>query len=163
MAQPRPTFDAWPLLPRPPADGAERTGNEPLRAAGTAVAVLAGVLLLLRNALPDGTLALEFTAVLALAACKGSFAIASSLVIMMFAAALLGPLPLHQDLRRTAMLAFDHGVHLAFVLTVCGILALVVLSGGVSRLALMFAAQAIMLLGCRATRLWLARRQTASR
>lgn len=163
MAQPRPRFDAWPLLPRPLTEGAERAGDEPLRAVVTATAVLAGVFLLLRQALPDGAFALEFTAVIAMVACKGSFAIASSILIMMFAAALLGPLPLHRELRRTAMLAFDHGVHLALVLTACGILALVVLSGSVTRLALMFAAQAIVLLGCRAARLWFTRHQATSR
>ncbi len=163
MAQPRPRFDAWPLLPRPLAEGAARTEDEPLRAAATAAAVLAGVFLLLRHALPDGAFALEFTAVVAMVACKGGFAVASSVLIMMFAAALLGPLPLHQDLRRTAMSAFDHGVHLGFVLTACGILALLVLSGSVTRLALMFAAQAAVLLACHQTRLWLARRRAAPR
>jgi hypothetical protein len=163
MAQPRPRFDAWPLLPRPLAEGAERAGDETLRAAATATAILAGIFLLLRHALPDGGIALEFTALVAVVACKGSFAIASSLLIMMFAAALLGPLPLHRELRHTAMLAFDHGVHLALVLTACGILALLVLSGSVTRLSLMFAAQAIVLLGCSATRLWFTRRRAASR
>ena len=78
-------------------------------------------------------------------------------VVTMFAAALISPLPMHPELRRMALAAFDHGIHLALVLTLCGVLALVVLSGGVSRIAVMFLLQAMLLMGCHRTRLWFAR------
>lgn len=157
MAQQRPWIDTWPLLPRRLPDGATRAPDEPARAAVTAAVAIAAVLLLLRT-LPDPALAREFAVLVANVGFKGSFAITVALMVMLFSGALVSPMPLHPVLRRTALTAFDHGVHLGLVLTVAGLLAVIVLHGGVSRLAVGFTCQALMLMGCYRARGWFARR-----
>ncbi len=161
MADKRPTIDTWPLLPRRLAEGATRAPDEPARAAVTAAVALAAVLLVLR-ALPDPALAREFATLVANIGFKGSFAVTVALMVMLFSGALISPMPLHPELRRTALAAFDHGVHLGLVLTVTGLLAVIVLHGGVSRLAVGFTFQAVMLMGCYRARGWFARRTEAS-
>ena len=160
MAQQRPALDTWPLLPRRLSEGATRAPDEPARAAVTAAIGIAAVLLVLR-ALPDPALAREFAGLVANIGFKGSFAVTASLMVMLFSGALISPMPLPPELRRTALAAFDHGVHLGLVLTVAGLLAVIVLHGGVSRLTATFTLQAMMLMGCYRARGWFARRTGA--
>jgi len=161
MPLPHRDVDAWPLLPRPVPAGAERPEDEPARAAITAAVGLAALFLVLRYAFPGSGLAEEVAALIALLACKGSLAIMLGLVALTFGAALATPLGFPPLLRRLALGAFDHVVHLALVLSVAGGLALLVLFNGVGRLGMLYAMLTLLLIACHRTRIWLTRQSPA--
>lgn len=157
------TLDAWPLLPRPRDAAGERPVDEPAQAAFVAVAGLAAVFLLLRWVLPGGGLiGPELARLVTLWGCLGGLALASVLVALLTGAAVAAPmLPIQGPMKHAALAIFDHGVHLALVLTTAGVLGMIVLHGAVTGPATWFAAQALLLLGCHRARLWLAGRSAA--
>lgn len=162
MVTPRPRLEAWPLLPRPIADAGLRPEDEPAEAVITALAGIAALLLLLRWGLPGSGLAREVTLLVALWGGLGSFLLTAVIMALLVGAAVATPLlPLHGPVRAAGLAAFDHAVHLAFVLTAAGLLGTIVLHGRVPGIAVWFAAQAIALWGFHRTRLWLSRRSTA--
>ncbi|WP_137125301.1 hypothetical protein [Roseomonas sp. HF4] len=161
MPLPRPDIDFWPLLPRPVAEGDTRPEDEPARAAVTAAVGLAALFLVLRHAFDGSGLAREFALLVALVGCKGSLAIILGVFALTFGAALATPLGIPPMLRRLALGAFDHLLHLALVLSVAGSLGLLVLSGGVNGLSVLYAAFSLLLIACHRTRIWLTRHSAA--
>lgn len=156
MARPNPAFDPWPLLPRP-AGGQPRPEDDPARAAIAACAGLAALLLPLRVALPESGLGPELARLVALVGCNGGFALTVALMAMLVGVAVAAPvLTLPEPLRQAALRAFDHLVHLAFVLSAAGVFGVVVLHGKVPPVAVWFTGQAMLLWACHRTRLWLA-------
>ncbi|MBR0672046.1 hypothetical protein [Neoroseomonas soli] len=161
MASPKPAFETWPLLPRP-VEGRPRPADEPVRAAVTACIGLAALLLVLRLALPGSGLGPEFAKLVALGGCLLGFAITLALLALLAGVAVATPMvALPAWMRQVALGAFDRAIHLAFVLTVAGVLATVVLHGRVPPAAIWFTGQAALLWACHRTRLWLAGPSTA--
>ncbi|MBR0682324.1 hypothetical protein GXW74_17665 [Roseomonas eburnea] len=156
MARPTPAFDPWPLLPRP-AGGRPRPEDDPARAAVAACIGLAALLLPLRLALPGSGLGPELAKLVALVGCSGGFALLLALVAMLVGVAVVTPvLTLPAPMRQAALRAFDNAVHLAFVLSVTGVLGIIVLHERVPPVAIWFTGQAALLWACHRTRLWLA-------
>lgn len=156
-------IDAWPLLPRSAAswDNA-RPVDEPARAAFDAMAGIAAALLALRWLLPEGALAHEFAAQVALWGGLGGMAVTAAIL------SLLGAVPLAMPvmgalgpLKDIALRAFDHAVHLALVMSCAGMLGALVLFGHVSVPVLWFTGQAALLLLCYRARIWLAGERNA--
>lgn len=154
MARPRPPFDAWPLLPPRAGPAGARPADEPARAAVTAAVGVAALLLVLRR-LHD-PLAAEMALLVAHLGLKGSLAVIAALLALMLGAALVSPLPLPAPLRAAGLLAFDHGLHLALVLTATGMVGVVVLHGGVTRIAVAYSVVALGLMAGHRARLHLA-------
>jgi hypothetical protein len=155
-------IDAWPLLPRPAATTADRPEDDPARAALTTMVGLAALFLVLRNALPESGLAAEMAMLVALAGCKVSFALTIAIMALLVGAAIATPMMrLPSVIREYALNALDHAVHLALVLSVAGVLGIIVLHEGVTRPAVWFTGQAMLLWGCHRTRLWLCAGRTA--
>lgn len=156
MARPRPPFDTWPLLPRP-AHGRTPPADEPLRAAATACAGLLPLFLVLHLAVPDTGLGPEMARLVALTGSCGGFGLSITLLALLVGAAAVAPMVATPAWMRDAALGvFDHVVHLAFVLSVAGVLGIIVLHGRVPPIAIWFIAQAALLWACHRTRLWLA-------
>ncbi|MBR0651953.1 hypothetical protein GXW78_19970 [Roseomonas terrae] len=157
MAQPTARFDTWPLLPRRRNAAAERPAGEPLEAAAAALAGLAALFLVLRWAVPSSGMAVEVARQVALWGCLGGLALVVGLTALAFGVAIATPLiPTGGPFKMVALMVFDHIVHLAFVLTVAGLLGLIVLHGELGPIAAWFAGQALVLWGCHRARLWLA-------
>ena len=156
MARPRPPFDTWPLLPRP-AHGRLPPVDEPVRAAVTACAGLLPLFLVLHLTLPGSGLGPEMAKLVALAGCCGAFGLSVMLMAMLVGAAAVTPMVATPSwVRDAALRTFDQVVHLAFVLSVAGVLGIIVLHGRVPPVAIWFTAQAALLWACHRTRLWLA-------
>lgn len=160
-SSPTPRIEAWPLLPRR-APEAARPVDEPARAAVSAVVALAALFLALRYLLPGSGLDVEFAKLAALWGGLGSMAITWALLVLLATAPLA--LPMVQGdhpIKNAALAAFDNTVHLAFVLSVASMLAVIVLHRHVNVAAMMFAGQAALLMVCYRTRNWLAQREEA--
>lgn len=156
MPRPRASFDPWPLLPRCPAAPGELG-----RATFAALAGLSLLFLLLRLTLPG--LAEEFALLAALAGCLGGLALSLLLMALLMGAAVAAPtMPAGAPFKALALAIFDAIVHLAFVITLCGVLAMLVLHHGrLPMVGIGFLGQALLLWVCRRTRLWLAKRSAA--
>ncbi|CAH0275583.1 hypothetical protein [Roseomonas sp. CECT 9278] len=163
MPRTTPRIDAWPLLPRSAAGWAEgRPVDEPARAAFDAMAGIAAALLALRWLLPQGALAHEFAAQVALWGGLGGMAVTAAILALVGAMPLAMPLMgMVGPLKDVALRAFDHAVHLALVMSCAGMVGALVLFGHVSVPVLLFAGQAALLVLCYRTRIWLAGERTA--
>jgi len=163
MPRTSPRIDAWPLLPRSAASWGEgRPVDEPARAAFDAMAGIAAALLALRWLLPEGALAHEFAAQVALWGGLGGMAVTAAILALVGAMPLAMPLMgMVGPLKDVALRAFDHAVHLAMVMSCAGMLGALVLFGQVSVPVLWFAGQAALLLLCYRTRIWLAGERAA--
>lgn len=156
MASQKLRLDPWPLLPRP-SGGQPRPEDEPVRAAVGACIGLAALLLALRTTLPGSGLGAEFTKLVALLACNGGFALSATLIAILVGVAALAPaIHVPAPMRDAGLRILDNLVHLAFVLTVSGVFAVIVLHERVSPVALVFTGQAMLLWACHRARLWLA-------
>ncbi len=153
--------EAWPLLPRRAQQG-HRPVDEPAQAAVAAIVALAALFLALRYLLPGSGLGEEFAKLVSLWGGLGSMAITYALMMMLAIVPLIMPMmPGEHPIKQAALNAFDNTVHLAFVLSVAAMLAVIVLHRQVNIPALMFAGQAALLMLCYRTRNWLARREEA--
>lgn len=147
MVRSRRNLDAWPLLPRAREDDA-RPADEPARAAVAAMIGLAALFLLLRWGLPGSGLAGEVARLVALWGCLGGLALVLVVGALLVGAAVVTPfMPIVGPVRDAALDVLDHALHLAFVLTACGLLGILVLHGKVPGPAMWFAAQALALWG----------------
>lgn len=145
MAQPRRSLDTWPLLPRV-QDAASRPVDEPARAAVAAMVGLAALFLALRWGLPGSGLAEEVARLVALGGCLGGLALVMVVGALLVGAAVVTPvLPIVGAAREAAIAVLDHALHLAFVLTACGLLGILVLHGKIPGPAVWFATQALAL------------------
>lgn len=145
MAQPRRCLDTWPLLPRG-QDAGPRPVDEPARAAVAAMIGLAALFLALRWGLPGSGLAEEVARLVALGGCLGGLALVMVVGALLIGAAVVTPvLPIVGPAREAAIAVLDHALHLAFVLTACGILGILVLHGKIPGPAMWFATQALAL------------------
>lgn len=150
MAPPRASFDPWPLLPRCPTAPGELG-----RATLAALAGLSLLFLLLRLVLPS--LAEEFARLAALAGCLGGLGLSVVLMALVIGAAVAAPImPAATPFKAAGLAIFDAVVHLAFVITLSGVLATLVLHHGrFPVVGIGFLGQALLLWGCHRTRLWL--------
>ena len=155
MARPTPLVDCWPLLPRP-TDGKPRAEDEPVQGAFTACVGLAALFLVLRQ-VPSTGLGPEMARLVALVGGGGGFALTSVIVALLLGVAVVAPVLRVPEWMRTAALStFDHALHLAYVLSVCGVFGALMLQGKVTPVTMWFTGQAAMLWGLHRTRLWLA-------
>lgn len=155
MARPRPLLDCWPLLPRP-TNGQPRAEDEPAQGASIACVGLAALFLVLRQA-PSTGLGPEMARLVALVGGGGGFALTCIILALLVGVAVVAPVLRVPEWMRTAALStFDHTLHLAFVLSVCGVFGALVLQGKVTPVTLWFTGQSAMLWGLHRTRLWLA-------
>lgn len=158
MAQTRSGIEAWPLLPRPAARG-DRPADDPARAALEAMVGLAATFLALRLLLPDSGLASELARLIAFWGGLGGLGMVSGILLLVAAMPLAMPmLQGASSLTEAALVAFDHAVHLALVISCAGMLAVIILHGEVRMPAMWFAGQAAVLWACHRTRLWLSAR-----
>lgn len=147
MVRPRQSLDAWPLFPRGGEDHA-RPVDEPARAAVAALVGLAALFLLLRWGLPGSGLAGEVARLVALWGCLGGFALVMVVGALLVGVAVVTPvMPIVGPARDAAFSVLDHALHLAFVLTACGLLGILVLHGTIPGAAMWFATQALVLWG----------------
>lgn len=157
MARASVSFDPWPLLPRQLARAENRPADEPARATFLAVAALAAVFLLLRWTVPDPALGQEVARLVTLWGCLGGLAVVTVLTMLLVGVAVATPIqPLRGPVKDLALAVFDHAVHLALVLTACGLLGMIVLHGTIPGPAAWFAGQALLLWGSHRARLHLA-------
>jgi hypothetical protein len=161
MARPRRTLDAWPLLPRA-SDLESRPADEPARAAVAALIGLSALFLILRWGLPGSGLANEVARLVALWGCLGGLALVMVVGALLVGAAVVTPvMPIVGLARDAALSVLNHALHLAFVLTACGVLGILVLHGRIPGPAMWFATQALALWGGLRMCQRLARRSTA--
>jgi hypothetical protein len=149
-----PRLEVWPLLPRPLGMAGRRPEDEPVRAALVALVGLAALFLALRWVAPG--LAREAAMLVALCGSLAGFALTLVMLALLVGAAVVTPMmSIPEHVARAGLAAFDHAVHLAFVLTASGLLGMIVLHGAVPGAAMWVGAQAVMLWGFHRTRLWL--------